>query len=69
MNILAHCLLSGNDAEVLLGNFIADGLSRKQWETLPDQVQIGIRLHHFIDEFTDKHPVVLSLVDLLRPDL
>ena len=67
MNILAHCLLSGSNAEVLFGNFIADGLSRKQWETLPEQVQVGIQLHHFIDSFTDKHPIVLELVQLLRP--
>lgn len=66
MNILAHSLLSNRDPELLLGNFIADGLSKKAWEKLPERVILGVRLHHFIDEFTDQHPEVKSLVQLLR---
>lgn len=66
MNILAHSLLSNRDPELLLGNFIADGLSKKAWEKLPERVILGVRLHHFIDEFTDQHSEVKSLVQLLR---
>lgn len=66
MNILAHSLLSNKDPELLLGNFIADGLSKKEWEQLPERVILGVRLHHFIDEFTDQHHEVKALVQLLR---
>lgn len=67
MNILAHCYLSGNNPDILLGNFIADGMSRKQWEKLPPTVIKGVRLHHFIDSFTDQHPEVIRCVNSLRP--
>lgn len=68
MNILAHCYLSQGDPDILLGNFIADGLSRKKWEKLAKKVVTGIQLHHFIDGFTDTHKEVHALVDLLRPE-
>ena len=58
MNYLAHIYLSQDDQEVMLGNFIADMISRKDSYNLPDQVKKGIKLHHKIDHFTDHHPIV-----------
>jgi len=56
MNFLAHIYLSGNDDNLKIGNFIADGIHGK-----PDQfslaVQNGIMLHRAIDTFTDAHPL------------
>lgn len=67
MNILGHCLLSGDDPHLLIGNFIADGLPRSKWSKLPASIQKGVRLHHFIDTFTDSHPKIQELIASLRP--
>lgn len=58
MNFLAHLVLSGNDNDLMLGNFIADAVRSKQWDHFKPRVVEGIRLHHKIDRFTDHHPVV-----------
>jgi acyl carrier protein phosphodiesterase len=58
MNFLAHIYLSGNDEEVILGNFIADGIKGKAYENFPKGIQTGILLHREIDTFTDAHPIV-----------
>ena len=67
MNILGHCLLSGDNPHLLIGNFIADGLPRSKWSKLPASIQKGVRLHHFIDTFTDSHPKTEELIASLRP--
>ena len=71
MNFLAHLLLSGPPAApgsggVLLGNFIADAVPGRQFETYPPAVQNGIRLHRALDTFTDAHPVVRRSTARLR---
>lgn len=58
MNFLAHLYLSGNQEAIMLGNFIADSLRKKQWDDYPKEVVKGIKLHHRIDYFTDTHPIV-----------
>jgi acyl carrier protein phosphodiesterase len=59
MNYLAHLYLSGNDADLLLGNFIADHLKGEDRKRLyPEAIKRGIALHRRIDAFTDGHPVV-----------
>ncbi len=58
MNFLAHLYLSGNDEEVKIGNFIADNVRSSQHHQYSTGILAGIRLHHFIDSFTDSHPVV-----------
>ncbi|EID72144.1 acyl carrier protein phosphodiesterase [Imtechella halotolerans] len=58
MNFLAHIYLSGNDEMVQIGNFIADGIKGKRYETYPRNIQKGILLHRSIDTFTDSHPIV-----------
>jgi acyl carrier protein phosphodiesterase len=57
MNFLAHIYLSGADPEVQLGNFMADAVKGNQYVHYPSGIQIGIKLHRFIDSFTDAHPV------------
>ena len=56
MNFLAHIYLSGNDDELKIGNFIADGIHGKP-NQFPIGVQKGIMLHRAIDTFTDAHPI------------
>ena len=67
MNFLAHLYLSGDDEDIMIGNFIADGIKGKRYEGYPPQIKKGILLHRFIDDFTDTHPIVLESKILLRP--
>jgi acyl carrier protein phosphodiesterase len=57
MNFLAHIYLSGENDYIKIGNFMADGIHGKNFDTYPADVQKGIRLHREIDSFTDFHPV------------
>ncbi len=67
MNHVAHCLLSFNNPEVLVGNFMGDFVKGRQWEAFPPEVQRGILLHRHIDAFTDAHAVSMANARLLRP--
>jgi len=58
MNFLAHIYLSGDNEEITIGNFIADGIKGKKYLKYPSQIQKGILLHREIDTYTDKHPTV-----------
>ncbi len=58
MNFLAHIYLSGTDEEIIIGNFIADGIKGKQYLKFPKGIQKGILLHRAIDTYTDSHPIV-----------
>lgn len=58
MNHLAHALLAGSDANVLLGSLLGDfwrGAPDPGW---PGGVREGVILHRRIDVFTDSHPDV-----------
>jgi acyl carrier protein phosphodiesterase len=57
MNFLAHIYLSGDDPEVQLGNFMADAVKGNQYTQYELGIQRGIKLHRFIDSYTDTHPV------------
>lgn len=57
MNFLAHIYLSFGDAEVTLGNFIADSIRGNKYKHLPSRVIKGIELHRKIDTFTDSHKI------------
>lgn len=60
MNFLAHLYLSGDNTELLIGNFIADSVKGKAHEKYPIGIQKGIILHRRIDTFTDTHAIVLQ---------
>jgi acyl carrier protein phosphodiesterase len=68
MNFLAHLYLSGNDPNVMIGNFIGDFVKGRhlQERFAPGVVQ-GIQLHRAIDAFTDSHEVVSQSKARLRP--
>jgi acyl carrier protein phosphodiesterase len=57
MNFLAHIYLSGDNDLIKIGNFMADGIRGKHFETFPLDVQKGIILHRAIDTYTDAHPI------------
>jgi acyl carrier protein phosphodiesterase len=68
MNFLAHLYLSGDDPEIMIGNFIGDFVrGRHVHEQFKPNIALGIELHREIDEFTDSHLVVLESKKRLRP--
>jgi acyl carrier protein phosphodiesterase len=68
MNFLAHLYLSGDDPEIMIGNFIGDFVrGRHVYEQFKPNIALGIELHREIDEFTDRHQVVLESKKRLRP--
>ena len=58
MNFLAHIYLSGDEEEIIIGNFIADSIKGKRYQNYPPNIAKGILLHREIDTFTDAHPIV-----------
>ncbi len=66
MNYLAHLLLSCNDPEAMVGNFLADFIKNQALSSYPVGVQAGVVLHRQIDTYTDTHPVVRIATRRLR---
>lgn len=57
MNYLAHAYLSGDNEDLLIGNFIADAVKGKMMDAYSEKIRNGIILHRSIDEYTDNHPL------------
>lgn len=68
MNFLGHIFLSGEEDEIILGNFIADHVKGRIQHEYPQRVIKGIQLHRAIDYFTDHHPMVIQGVRRLNVD-
>src|SRR5437763_302491 len=66
MNFLAHIYLSGDDPQLMIGNFIADFVKGKKKDDYPLKIKQGIELHRVIDDFTDHHPVTARSKNRLR---
>ncbi len=66
MNYLAHAFLAGNNQELLVGNFIADGLPGSKIDHLPKGIQRGVVMHRHIDTFTDNHVVNVEMRTLFH---
>jgi len=68
MNFLAHLHLSGDNEEVMVGNFIGDFVKgRNLREKFGEGIARGVELHRAIDEFTDRHPIVKQSKSRLWP--
>lgn len=57
MNYLAHLFLTRHYLDDILGNYLADMMTKEEIDGWPIELQEGIHLHRFIDHFTDIHPV------------
>ncbi len=68
MNYLAHIFLSGNRSKLQVGNFIGDFVKGSKFNDFPSEIRAGILLHRQIDDFTDSHPVILEMINFLRPE-
>lgn len=67
MNYLAHLLLSYEQEDLLIGNYLADFVKNKYLSQLQPAVYEGVLLHRKIDSFTDQHPTVSECTKLLHP--
>ena len=72
MNYLAHLVLSGSDPAVRMGNLMGDfcvgRLEHPRFQNLPPNIRLGLALHRWIDEQTDREESWDPLIDFLRPD-
>lgn len=70
MNLLAHAWLSDRNDAWLIGNFIGDFIkgdpAHPRHGLLPAEIN-GVRIHRAIDSFTDSHPDVAAVRELLHP--
>lgn len=66
MNFLAHLHLAGDDEEIVLGQMLGDFLEPGWREKYSPRVQAGVRLHQFVDRYTDAHPAVAALRGRVR---
>ena len=60
MNYLAHIILSGDNLDLMYGNFISDAVKGNSFLNFSGDVRKGILLHRHIDHFTDTHPKFLK---------
>jgi acyl carrier protein phosphodiesterase len=67
MNFLAHIYLSGEDHELMIGNFIADFVKGNKKNDYLDGIRKGIELHRAIDDYTDRHEMTGRSKNRLRP--
>lgn len=51
MNFLFHMLLSGNDDQILIGNFMGDFVKGPLTDRFPERIRQGLTLHRRIDSF------------------
>ena len=56
MNYLVHLYLSGDDPEILVGNFMGDFVKGRVNDSAPHPLRDGIVLHRRIDTFAQHHP-------------
>lgn len=70
MNYLSHIYLSGQDEDIIIGNFLGDyvkgHLSKLEKSPYNKRVLTGIALHRQIDSYTDAHPIVRKSTERLK---
>lgn len=58
MNFLFHMVLSGDDEQLLVGNFMGDFVKGPlQQGRFPDRIRRGVELHRRIDSYAERHPL------------
>lgn len=67
MNYLAHAYLSFSHPGTLAGNMISDFVKGRKKYDLPTEIQQGIELHRFIDNWTDQHDITKELKVIFKP--
>lgn len=67
MNFLMHMLLSGDDDQLLVGNFMGDFVKGPLGERFPPRVRQGVQLHRRIDSFAEQQPLFRQSRQRLAP--
>lgn len=68
MNFLFHMYLSGEDPQILVGNFMGDFVKGPLKDDYPVSVRQGLRLHRKIDSFAQRNPDFQTSRLRLSPD-
>ena len=69
VNFLAHCLLGHPHEALMAGGFIGDFVKGPVPETLPPELQAGVRLHRRVDAVSNRLPGIRTSVGRLDPEL
>jgi len=69
MNYLAHLHIAEHTQTSFLGNFLGDFVKGNPDGKFNHKVEQGIRLHRFVDSYTDSHPLIKSVKPLFEKEL
>lgn len=69
MNYLAHLHIAQYSGTSLLGNFLGDFVKGNPDGLFNKKVVKGIRLHRFVDSYTDSHPLIKASKPLFPKEL
>ncbi len=63
MNFVGHAYITRNYPELMAGNFAGDSYKGNldKFNALPSHILNGVRLHRFIDDFTDSSDLIKSI--------
>ena len=67
MNFLAHSLFAQGNSERIAGQFAGDFVRGSDLSRFSAGMQLGIRMHRFIDHYTDHHAVAVEVRELFKP--
>ena len=68
MNFLFHMYLSGNEPDLLTGNFMGDFVKGPLGDAYPPRIRRGLRLHRDIDSFAQRNADFQASRLRLSPD-
>ena len=69
MNFLAHLHIAAHTKTSFTGNFLGDFVKGRPEGRYNDDIVRGIRLHRFVDSYTDHHPLIKPLKPLFPQPL
>ncbi len=67
VNFLAHSLFAQGHSERMAGQFAGDFVRGSDLSNFSDGIQLGIRMHRFIDHYTDHHPKAVAVRQIFQP--
>lgn len=69
MNFLAHLNLAYPSEQLLAGNYICDFITKHQEKEVHESFQVGIRMHRWIDHFSNNHTDILQINKLFHTQI
>lgn len=68
MNFLFHMFLSGDDDQLLVGNFMGDFVKGPLPGRFPPRIRQGVELHRLIDSYAERQPFFRCSRGRISPD-